>query len=294
MKNVFQKKHQMNSKNFSIQRIVFICFSFAVVILFSSCVDEIDLKLDNDAFTKLIVDGIITDDSYTQTILLKLTSPYDSDAPCPAATGAIVSVNDGYTTFLFTETSPGIYQNYDMKGEVSRTYSLIVEFEGKKYEATSIMSEGFPLDSIQLKDFPHGWPADKPHAEILVWGQEPLATNQFFIFQYAINGEWKDTLMQQGFFADFLGNGKYFDGVRIGIFDTYEDTVRVQVRTFSVDEQYFQFIDACIWNIMPNMFFSPPPANVKGNISNGALGYFRASSVRYSPEISAEMRSLKK
>jgi hypothetical protein len=87
-------------------------------------------------------------------------------------------------------------------------------------------------------------------------------------------------------------NGHYFNGESIGIFASYDDSVTVSVRSFSVDEQYFWFLDACIWNIMPNMFFSPPPANVKGNISNGAFGYFRASSVHTSTKIIVSMKNL--
>lgn len=263
------------------------------VIICSSCVDEIDLNLDKELNNRLIVEGTITDNDTIQTIQLTLTASYDSDKPCPPATGAVVSVSDGSSTFLFNETKPGIYQSYGLIGVVGKTYILKILYNGKTYEASSKMHEGFPIDSIVVKRFPYGMPANQPHAEVLIWGQESPDPDQFYLFQYAINGEWKDTLIQQGLFTDFLSNGAYFDGVSIGIFASYEETVTVQARSISVEEQYFWFLDACIWNVMPNMFFSPPPANVHGNISNGAFGYFRASSIHTSEPIRVKMKELK-
>jgi hypothetical protein len=258
----------------------------------TSCIQEIDLDFNDNVKDKLIVEGIITDTDTLQTIILSLTAPYGSDTHCPPATGAMVSVYDGNSTYVFSETRQGVYQSNELSGSPGKTYLLQILYKGEKYEAACTMHEGFPIDSIGLKKFPFGWPADQPHAEVLIWGQESPAPNQFYVFQFAVNDKWNDTLVQQGLYTDFMYNGHYFNGESIGIFATYDDSVTVAVRSFSVDEQYFWFLDACIWNIMPNMFFSPPPANVKGNISNGAFGYFRASSVHTSTTITVSMKNL--
>jgi hypothetical protein len=265
----------------------------SLMTLFTSCVKEIDLQLDSEMQSRLIVDGLITDNDSVQTVMLSMTSPYDSDKPCPPATGATVSVSDGASMFYFSETNPGIYQSSELKGKVGKTYTLTINYTGETYQATTTMHEGFPIDSIAVKKFPYGFPANLPHGEIFIWGQESPVPNQYYLFQYALNGKWNDSLITQGYYYDMLNNGKYLEEVSAGIFSTYDEDVTLRLRSISVDEQYFWFLDACIWNVMPNMFFSPPPANVKGNVSNGALGYFRACSVNYSETIHFKMKELK-
>ncbi len=248
-------------------------------LLLNSCVEKIDLKLDQADYTLLIVEGTITDIDSIQTIYLKLTAPYDSDKPCPPATGAQISVNDGDNTYYFSETSPGVYQNASLQGVVNNTYKLRVDYEGTVYTATSKMHPTFAIDSLRFIDYPFGLPADKPHFEILVYGQECPQPNQYYFFQHAVNGVWRDTLLSWTPFSDFVGNGQYVKGNGIGIFETDEDSVKIKVRALSCDETLFWFFDRLMFNIMPNMFFSPPPANVQGNISNGALGFFWATSI---------------
>jgi len=252
--------------------------------LLNSCVDEIELNLDQPDYTLLIVEAVITDVDSIQTIYLKLTAPYDSHKACPPATGAQVSVNDGDNTYYFIETSPGVYQNGALEGVVNKTYNLRVDYEGTIYTAVSKMHPTFAIDSLSFKNFPFGMPADKPHFEILVYGQEDPQPNQYYFFQHALNGVWRDTLLSWSPFSDFVGNGHYVNGKDIGIFETYDDSVRVKARAMSCDETLFWFYDRLMFNIMPNMFFSPPPANVQGNISNGALGFFWAASVYESEE----------
>jgi hypothetical protein len=270
--------------------IIYLLITFFIA---TSCVEELELDFNYDVKNKLIVEGVITDVDTLQTIVLSLTAPYGSDSHCPPASGAMVSVYDGTSTYVFGETQPGVYQSNEFKGVPGNTYALTIFYDNEKYEAVSTMNEGFPIDSIGLRHFPFGYPANEPHGEVLIWGQESPTPNQFYVFQFGINGNWNDTLLQQGFYTDFMYNGAYFEGESIGFFSSLDDSVTIAVRSFSVEEEYFWFLDACIWNIMPNMFFSPPPANVKGNVSNGAFGYFRASSVHSHPPVTFSMKDLK-
>ena len=257
-----------------------ILFAISITaLLFTACVDEIDLELDSAENTKLIVDGEITNFPGPQTIKLTLTSAFDSNQPCPPATGAEVRVTDGEQVYGFPEVAPGIYQSNDITGEVGKTYALSIWFGNQNYEATSTMSPAFVIDSVGFKKFPYGTPRDQPHWEIMVYGQDDPEKIDFQMFQYAVNGEWQDTLLYVGLYADWLSNGQYIEGESVAIYSSYEDSVEVKIRSISIEEQYLWFIDNVIWAVMPNMFFSPPKANIKGNVSNGALGYFRASEI---------------
>ena len=247
--------------------------------LFTSCIEEIDLQLDRADVTKLIVDGQITDQQGPQTVKLSLTSAFDSNVPCPPATGANVSVSTGERVFVLPEVSPGIYQSDDFTGEVGKTYTLSVWYENELYNASSTLNPPMVIDSLGFKKFLYGMPREQPHWEILIYGQDNPDRDESHMFQYAINGEWQDTLLYAGLYTDWLSNGDYINGESVAIYATYEERVEIKLRSVSIDTDYFWYAGNCIWAVMPDMFFSPPRANIKGNVSNSALGFFRASAV---------------
>jgi len=266
--------------NTNLIRTIFL--TFGLVALLSGCQEEIDLKLDQENYSKLVVEAFLNDHDDTQRVVLKYTAPYDSHEPCPPVTGAEVWVTDGNHTIYFPEFTPGIYEAHGWHGTPGRTYTLHIVCSGKHYQATSTMPRGFHIDSVGVTPFLHGLPANLPHYQLLVYGAEDPEPNQFYIFQYQKEGRWNDTLMSWSFLSDFAMNGKYLEGAPISIIESYKEQFEVKVRALSVEKEYLLYIDQCIYNYMPNMFFSPPPATVKGNISNGALGYFVATAVSVS------------
>lgn len=253
--------------------------------ILTSCEEEIDLKLDSETGSKLIVDGWILDDSDEQTIRLHLTAPYDSKTPCPPATGASVTVFDGDKNYIFNEFEPGIYVASAFRGAPGKTYNLTIQYNHETYTATSTMKKGFQIDSLSVEIFPFGLPADLPHYQVYVYGQDDPEPDQFYVFQYAKNGNWNDTLFYWSFLSDLTINGKYVEKAPLSIIETYSDRFDLQLRSLSVEQEYLLFVDQVFYNYMPNMFFSPPKANVYGNISNGAFGYFAAASVSTSEKV---------
>jgi len=259
-----------------------------IVLIMTSCVDKIDLKLDSDEFVKLIVEGMVSDNDSIQWVNLKLTAAYDGGNSCPPAVGAIVSISEGNNLYLLNEVKPGRYETNAFIGEVGKTYKLKIEYKDEIYNAATTMQKGFAIDSVGARVFPYGLPKDMPHYEILFWGQEDPTPKQFYLFQTSINGVWNDTILSMGYINDFVSNGQYYSEEQIGIIANYLDSFEVQVKSIGVEEDYMWFLDKCIWNTMPNMFFSPPQANVKGNISNGAFGYFYSGSVNYSQKFTVK------
>jgi hypothetical protein len=248
----------------------------------TSCIDEIELNLDPEQYSRLIVQAYVTDADSAQTVILTKTIPYDRHEPNPTATGAVVNIEVDGISYPLDEVRPGFYESRDFYGVVGKTYHLNILYEDQLYSASSTMNEGFETDSIGFKRFFLGWPADMPHYEILIYGQDPPGEDQFFIFKYSLNGEWADTLYKWSIYTDIFSNGEYLDGESIAIMESKADSLEVQVMSMSVSEDYAWFVNDAIFNYMPNMFFSPPKANVKGNISNGAFGFFLASSVHLS------------
>jgi hypothetical protein len=253
-----------------------------LMIAFTSCIDDIDLNLDPEQYSRLVVNGLVTDADSVQTVILTRTIPYDRHEPNPPATDAVVSIEADGETWLLEEVRPGYYETRGFKGEVGKTYTLEIIYEDRTYTATSTMLRGFEIDSVGFKIFPWGRPAHVPHYEILVYGQDPPEPDDFFLFKYSVNGVWADTLYRWSIWADIFSNGEYLKGESIGIIESTADSLEIQVVSMSVSENYAFFVNDAIFNYMPNMFFSPPKANVQGNINNGGLGYFLTSSVSYS------------
>ena len=260
-------------------------FLLMTTIILSSCEEETDLRLDRDMTSMLIVDGWILDDRDEQTIRLLSTVPYDSNTPCPPATGASVHVSDGGRTWVFNESEPGIYSASGFRGEPGKTYNLEIIYNSEKFTATSTMKKSFQIDSLAVDIFPYGLPADLPHYQVYVYGQDDPEPDQFYVFQYAKNGNWNDTLFYWSFLSDLTINGKYVEKAPLSIIETYSDRFDLQLRSLSVEQEYLLFVDQVFYNYMPNMFFSPPKANVYGNISKGAFGYFAAASVSTSEKV---------
>jgi hypothetical protein len=256
-------------------------FIFITGLAITSCIDDIELNLDPEQYSRLIVDGRVTDIDTVQTVILRKSMPYDRNEPNPPATGAMVTISVDDADHILEEVEPGIYQS-PFTGITGKTYTLNILYADEEYTATSTMLEGFEIDSIGFKKFPFGMPADMPHYEILVYGQDSPVPDQFYLFKHSIDGAWVDTVYYWSIHLDVFWNGEYLQGESVAIVESPADSLEVQVMSMSVCEDYVWFVDAVIWNFMPNMFFSPPKANVRGNVNNGALGFFHATSVSYS------------
>jgi len=110
------------------------------------------------------------------------------------------------------------------------------------------------------------------------------------MFNIYINGILiTDTLSSKGITDDEFYNGSYTNGIGVGYLDQARNKEKVNpgdTVTFQaggITEGYANFV----WTLQEEVsfstpLFSGPPANVKGNLSNGAIGYFAAYSTAYS------------
>lgn len=248
----------------------------------TSCIDDIELNLAPEQYSELVVQAYVTDTDSAQTVILSKTIPYDRHEPNPPATDAMVSIEVDGKAYLLREVRPGYYESREFTGQVGKTYVLNILYEDEVYTASSTMRPRFELDSIGFNRFTMGLPANVPHYEVLIYGQDPPEPDDYFLFKHSINGVWADTLYKWNIYTDIFNNSEYLNGESVAVIESLSDSLEVQVMSMSIDEDYAWFINDAIFNYMPNMFFSPPKANVKGNISNGAFGFFLASSVHFS------------
>ena len=263
---------------------------FLSIILLSSCREKIDFDL-NSSNTRIVIDGNITSEYKRHLVKISKTSSYYDTEPGAKVTDAFVTISDGTNTFILSEEEPGMYYTDSLSGEVGKTYTLEVNYEGTTYSGQSTLLEVAPVNGIivvqPFDTIPIINEVDSDYV-IAISIDEPAGLGDYYLFKYFINGTLEsDTVLEYSFVDDTFIDGVTFDTLGINITPVYYvdhkdlevgDVVKLDV--MSIDKSYNDYlISVLIQSEFQGGLFSGPAANVKGNLSNGALGYFYASDV---------------
>lgn len=258
-------------------------------ILAISCVERINLKLDTGT-ERLVVDGSMSTDTIAHTVRLTKSTGYFYNEPAPPVTGAQVSISDGAEVWDLKEDSPGVYRtDSSVFGVAGVTYTLDIKLAAPvggyiNYSASSKLFPVTHLDSVSVAHHPD-W-GDKGVWEVKCFVQDP-PSKDYYRFLISKNGKMvTDTLYEWFVTDDRLFNGNYIYGAPIAYLRGDKpdevlkagDTVKVEMN--SITKEYFSFISDAQSEIRGTIpLFSGPPANVIGNITNGAIGFFASYSV---------------
>jgi hypothetical protein len=258
----------------------------AGLLLLGSCEEVMDVSFSGDSSKNLVVQGSLTTDTTAHLVTLSLTGDFFNKPDQEMVSGADVTITDGDTTFRLTEAEPGKYLTApDVHGEVGKTYTLDIELpDGRSYSASDLLSPCGDIDSIRQSAnyntymFGYGY-------DVLFYGQEPPRQGDNYMYLLYINNVlYSDTLSEVIFANDEFVNGNYvgeFIVYRIREADIQGDTAVVTLEMHSITPYYYDFMNAMmletVWKGSP---WDGPPANVNGNLNNGARGYFRASEVK--------------
>lgn len=265
-----------------------------IALVATACTEEIEVELET-TFTRLVVDGSIGNDTAAYRIKLTTTSGYFSNLPAPVVPGATLTLSDGENTFPLKETISGISGVYetssDFAGSVGKEYRLNIELAepvgGKSsYEASSVLFPVTTIDSIKAKFRPEWGP--EGIWTVQLWAREPGDQENYYLFNLYRNGTLlTDTITKKVVADDRFVNGQYmngFDVIYLNNANSWEtirpgDTITLQMS--GITKEYYQFVNQIRQSGFSIPFFSGPPANVQGNVSNGAVGFFTAMSDTY-------------
>lgn len=259
-----------------VRLLLFITLAFYL----QSCTERIDIKTDVE-FQKLAVEGYITPEY--QYIKLEKTGGYFSQEAPPAVENATVSITAGGNVYLLNENpeKPGMYVPDDTLPTATGTdYKLTIDLPGpiggeRHFESETVMPAlNAIVDSIRVI-----YRGDFERWIIKLYAYEPPGPD-YYMFSAMKNGSpLTDTLQRLGITNDKLVDGMYLPGIYVLFL--YKDEIKVgdtvTLFTSGITEDYFRFLDEAQQELHPNNpFFSGPPANIRSNINNGALGYFAA------------------
>jgi hypothetical protein len=268
----------------------------ALVVLTLICCEpqqEIDWKLDSIP-ARLVVEGSITDELKTQSVTLRKSAEYFSNAKAEVVSNAAVTISDGENVFTLPEdpAGSGIYKTTDeVKGEVGRLYTLEIDISEPlnnetHFWASSVLKRGIIADTMISVLYNSPFAFNDIDTVILVnsvFGYEPEPEGDYYVVNLYKNGTLlNDTVDEYTVVSDKesgMNGESIFSFVYVEDFNA-GDTV--QMEFLSTSNAYFEFIKGIkmISRGTDPFGFSGPPANAVGNIrGGGALGFFRASAV---------------
>lgn len=246
-----------------------------------------DIQLD-DAYTRLVVEGRFSTDTTVHKVRLTKTSSYFYNNAALPVSGAIVTISDGVNTILLTENSDGVYETPpNTYGKVGKTYQLLIKnvdidkngvFE--EYSASSTIYPINTIDSIAMK-----YNENFESWEVKCYVFDPPTTDYYLFNIYKNNVLLTDTITEPLVVDDKMYNGNYTNGIGVGYLRDEKsdekaypgDTIELEI--WRITKEFQKFVMELQDATRPSTpLFSGPPANVKGNISNGAVGYFTAYS----------------
>ena len=155
-----------------------------------------------------------------------------------------------------------------------RTYYMRAEVDGQVFEASSTMPRKPIIDSVKFEITEE----DRSYYFALLYGLEhPLPGDHYYFGIYNEGVYLTNSLTKLYFASDKYINGQYLPGLEVQIF-TARLGSWITLQMVSVPADYYKY---CIDILRETLFTDDPfqaaPANILGNISNGALGFFYAA-----------------
>lgn len=266
-------------------------FVFFSAFVFWSCEKTVLLDLDQMS-SKVVIEGLVTNQPGYQFVKVSRTVDFYESGATPRVTDATVSISDDLgNVFTLTHNpnnhadSSGYYlPTTPFVGVIGRTYHLTVNINGEKYEAKDEMFGVTAIDSLQYQvneDEKADPKEDGKFYEVLMYAKEPQETSDYYLFKFFRNDSLKIYNPTDIYFADDKTLGEEINGVQTPVFYAPNDSARVEM--YSLSRVGFVFYSD-LFNLINNDggMFSPPPANSRTNLSNGALGFFQVSAVAIS------------
>jgi len=255
------------------------------IMILTGCEEIMNVDFSGDSTKNLVVEGTITTDTMPQKVILSYTGDYFSITDKAMATGAEVTITDGENVFPLEELSDGeYYTDSTVFGETGKTYTLQIKLpDGREYEASDYLQACGELDSIKQSPNYNTYTSGYGY-DVLLYAREPQPTGDYYLYLLYLQHElYSDTITEVSFANDEFVNGNYvsdFAVYRIREIDI-DSANAVTLEMHSISKEYCAFLSALmvetVWRGSP---WDGPPADLPGNVSNGATGFFRASDIK--------------
>lgn len=291
-----------------------ILVSLFIISLFS-CVENFDLKL-RDAESKLVVEGLITNQAGSYYVRLTKSTPgglssntnsRNHEDNAESVKNAVVIIADDFnqidtlTQFDFDISDPdylwgphnqGFYKTNQLIGIPGHTYTLTIKYDGKEYRASSFMAPVPKIDSLSYYLKKTEIVGKSDYYVPLLYFKEPQDIDNYYLIQlskdinsriYSSSVLWQFSILSDDLLKPYVNGLNVSTGVtprEINIYPVYSKGDSIYVALNSLSEEAFNYYKALLDQFNSDGgYYNSTPATPPGNISNGGLGFFRASAV---------------
>lgn len=254
----------------------------------TACEKTVMLDLTQDQ-PRVIIEGLVTNQSGHQYVKVTRSSGFYASGASPRIENAAVSVSDNEgNEHIFIHNpggdadSAGYYlPAVPFLGVVGRTYHLSVQVDETLYEAIDVLTPVTPIDSLSSRiNEDEREDPDKAgkYYEILMFAKEPQDRTDYYLFKFYRNDTLVVATDTDIYYADDKLLGENIDGVPSPVYYAPGDLARIEVYSLSRDAFIFY---SDLQRLLTNDggLFGQPPSNSRTNLTNGALGFFQASSL---------------
>jgi len=263
-----------------------IFFLGTVLMLVSSCAEDVvtvDLK---NVTPKIVIEGTISDQGEPCTVKITTTGDFYRPSDFPPVTGAAVILRDSAgNEEQLRETDPGLYRGASVPGVEGRSYTMTVTTGGKTFSASSTIMKAVEIDSLSSHYetdpdiFNRDYENKKAGYVFRCHFIDPEDTIDYYRIKIYLNSNLMDGIH---LFNDRHSNGKAIDYSfeHDYLFDL-NDTLKVDLETLDkASYNYFSTLNDLLLGQGEDAMFSSVPDNPTSNLTNGAFGYFSAYAVR--------------
>ncbi len=275
-----------------------------VVLLFSSCENVIQVKLDKGT-PQITIDAFINDMRVEQKVRLTYTDDYFSQKNNEPVKGAMVSLKNLTTNevFNFSDNSNGDYvfnvATTDTIARIGSEYELTVNHQGNIYTSTTKLKRTAQIDSIKC-EFKEAGLGNKEGYKVSFLGFDtPGGESDFYWIKSYRNGKFFNKGLEINVAYDAAysagSDGLFFiqpiaEAVtpQGEVFKKYDDC-RIEIH--SISHATYDFLIQVQKQTTNSGLFATTPENVKSNIiaatgnTTKVVGWFNMSAVGFKSKV---------
>jgi hypothetical protein len=200
-------------------------------------------------------------------------------------------LNDSILRLNDYSLSKGYYSTRKLKVSSGITYSLNIQWTGTSYQSSCYMPFVPTIDSVGYA-YTQGETGKSNYYIPYIWFKDNPNTKDYYLFITNMgSGVWPRAILSDEFLKYNVDGIDVFKGESVDYWRNAYPTEAhygfpYKIEMHAITEEIYDYYKALISQFRNDGgVYTPSPASPPSNISNGALGYFRASSVQVVEDI---------
>lgn len=251
-----------------------------IIILFFLCYVLLSCEksvVEREQSYDMIVEGGINTLYREQYILLKRLNISSAGTITQGIDAAVVTVRNGPNNIIFEDLGDGLYKGelFDLKDTVDNLFQLRIESNGRIYEAQDQLVSIIPIEKSFI-------PAEKSDAhpyfrvKVSTYLFGMRNSNKWLILPKKELSNESITVFKAPFSYSFKSGAPNVLNTLLASSYSYEMSKKdsLVIAKFAISPRYAKFLYNLFQETKWKGLLSAVPANIQGNISGNALGYF--------------------